>query len=141
MKHFLFSGDETPDEIRRILVDNSDGQEQRTYTRPLTEQELIDLRNEYVETNLTVRQKQDELNEAKERYKVATKELIANNRINLQVLKTKHKEVKGTVYMLPNHDTGMMEFVNESGLVIETRRLKDAELNRKIFPMRKAVNE
>ena len=127
MKHYLFNGGETPDEIKRILLDNDASIEQKTYTKQLTETELVDFREGYVNNNLEMAEHNEELQAAKEAYKAATKPLKADSKVMLKVLKSRHIEVTGTVYGMANFDTGMMEFINEQGDVVETRRLKAEE--------------
>lgn len=127
MRHYFFNGQETPEEIVRILLDNCEGVEQMQYTKKLTEPELAQERENYVDNNIEIGQHNDELQAAKDLHKERVKPLKAENKAALKTLKSKHSEVTGRVFRVPNFDTKMMEFVNEEGTVVHERRLKPDE--------------
>lgn len=141
MKHFLFSGNESPEEVQRILIDHAEGSESMQIQRLLTEDELIELREEFVNNNLDIKRENEVLANAKKVHKDAIKPMVTSNKEILSTLNSKHKEVNEKVYRLPNFETGFMEYVNLSGEVVFTRRLKPEEKQGRVFPMAKAVNE
>lgn len=141
MKHYLLSGSETKEEITRILTENCEGVESRDYLKHLAEDELADLKTEYVDNNLELKSLNDELKAAKDLHKLKAKPFIDDNKELLNVMKTRHREIHGKVWRIANHDSGMMEFVNDEGQVIETRRLKPDEKQTRMFPINKAAND
>ncbi|WP_153799045.1 hypothetical protein [Foetidibacter luteolus] len=143
MKHFLANGEHTPDEIRQILEDNSDGWEKKTYTRQLTAEEITDLKDSNATIDIEQARLTEVLNEAKRVYKDAMSPLIEEKKEALKAIRTKHREVTGTVYKLPNYESGMMELVDETGEIIETRRLLPNEKQGRMFIMdgARAVNQ
>jgi hypothetical protein len=125
--HYLFSGNETPDEIKRILLENCEGTETMQYTKKLSEDELAGFREGYVNNNLEMAGHVEELQAAKDHFKTVTKPLKEDSKLMLRVLKTRHLEITGTCYKLPNFDTGMMEYVSDTGEIVSTRRLLPEE--------------
>lgn len=140
MKHPFFSGNEPPDEIKRILVDNAEGMETMTVQERLNEDELNAFREQLSENMLAIG-KQDELLElAKTEHKASVKPLKLEVKNILSILKSEHKQSEQPVYRMPNFDTGMMEFVNLEGNVVSTRRLKPEEKQGTVFGgLRKAA--
>lgn len=139
-QHYLFSGNETPEQIRQILTDNCEGTDEMTYTKQLTEDELNVHRENYVAANLGIATANDELKTVKERHKLIVKPLKKESAELLRTLKSRHEEVEGKVYLLADHKAGIMEYVNLEGLVVHTRRLKPEEKQGRMF-IAKAVNE
>lgn len=141
MKHFLFSGNESPEEIKRILLDNCSGRDTTTFHRRLTEDEIKERSELLVDNMLSVSKADQELADAKEEHKNTVKPLLAANKTLLHELKSKHAEVEGTLYLLPNFESGMMEFVDENGDIIHTRKLKPDERQGNIIHMARAVGQ
>ena len=141
MKHFLFNGNESPDEIKRILLDNCEGVEDMTFTEQLSEEQLAELREVHTDNCIEIGKHNEVLKEAKDAHKEAVKPLSTDNKDILKTLRTRHKEINGKVYRLANLDNGMMEYVNEKGHVVSSRRLKPEEKQTRVFPLQKAVNE
>lgn len=141
MKHYLFSGNESPDEIRRILADNSEGKEGYTYAKTLTEDELTAMREDYTDNQLAISHLDDTLAEARKNHKDAVKPLKDTNKVALKTLKTKFIEVEESVWKMPNHETGFLEFVNDAGEVVGSRKLRPDEKQGNVFNLGRAVNE
>lgn len=139
MRHFLFNGNESPEEIKRVLVDNAEGTETMTVQKRLTEDELISMREQLAEDSLQIVKHNDILEVAKTEHKAATKPLKLEVKTILSILKSQHKESEETVYRMPNFETGMMEYVNLEGLVVSSRRLKPEEKQGNVFSMQRRV--
>lgn len=140
-KHFFFSGNEDPDEIKRILIDNAEGVETMKVQERLTEDELISYREQLAEDSLSIGNHDDLLTLAKTEHKAAVKPLKLEIKTILTVLKSQHKETEQSVYRLPNFETGMMEYVNLKGQIVSIRRLRAEEKQGRVFGLKKAVNE
>lgn len=139
MRHFLFNGNESPEEIKRVLVDNAEGTETMTVQKRLTEDELVSIREQLAEDSLQI-VKQDEILEvAKTEHKAAVKPLRLEIKTILSTLKSQHKESEEIVYRMPNFENGMMEYVNLEGVVVSTRRLKPEEKQGNVFSMQRRV--
>lgn len=140
-KHYLFFGNETPDDIKQILVDNCEGMEEMTYSKQLTDEELDQARETFVNNSLEIQVHDNILDEAREVHKANIKPLKKEAAILLNTLKTRYKEVEEKVYCIADHKAGIMEYVNLEGVVIHSRRLKPEERQGKMFPIAKVVNE
>ena len=142
MRHFLFNGQETPEEIRRILGENSEGKEDVTYPKYLTEEELTQVREAYTNRLVEVEEFDEELATAKKVHKDAVAPLKAENKEDLRTLRKKYKEVNESVWKMQDFKGGMIELVNDRGEVVSSRRMKPEEKQGNVFNMRaRAVNE
>jgi len=141
MKHYLFSGKETADEIRQILVDNCEGVEDMEVQKRLTEEELTELAKDFADNNVELGKHTEALYAAKTVYKEAIKPIQSENKDIIASFKSKYKTVNEKVYRMANHESGMMEFVNLEGEVVSTRKLKPEERQGRLTPMHRAVNQ
>lgn len=103
------------------------------YQKPLTQEELDEKREQLSENLITLSEKEDELNEIKDRFKTEMKPLKEKNKELLSEIKTKQSTVYGQLYNIPNHEDGMMETYDTEGELISTRRLKPSEKQGRLF--------
>lgn len=116
--------------------------EGETYMRPLSQEEM-DIRREQLTDNYiqlsTIEERQKESNAA---FKQLMDPLKKSNAVMLMELKTKQQEVMGTVYEMPNYESGMMEVYDHEGEMISSRRLKPEEKRQqRLSFVKPAVNE
>jgi hypothetical protein len=133
MKHILFNGTESPDEIKRILIDNCEGVEEKTYTKRLTEDELQEKNQQFIDANINIDKADETLSQAKHEHKSIVKPLKDERKHLLRTVKTKHEEITGPLYRLANHADGMIDYVDLSGNIIESRRMKPEEKQGRMF--------
>jgi hypothetical protein len=133
MRHFLFNGNESPDEIKRILIDNCEGAEEKTYTKRLTDEELQEKNQQFIDTNIDIDKADEKLAEAKHEHKSIVKPLKDERKHLLRTVKTKHEEITGKLYKMANHEQGIIDFVDEFGTIIESRRMKPEEKQARMF--------
>lgn len=130
-----------PDQRLQALRDNCDDQEETTYYRDLTSEEL-DIKREQLTKNLIDISKEDDiLDVAKTRYKSITKPLKEENGYLLEQVKTRKAEVTGTLFHMADQDAGVMETFNELGEFISSRRLKPTERQRRMKVIPPAAND
>lgn len=130
-----------PDQRLQALRDNCDEQEETTYYRDLTSDEL-DIKREHLTKNLIDISKEDDiLDIAKTHYKAITKPLKEENGFLLEEIKTRKAEVTGTLFHMADHDAGVMETFNELGEFISSRRLKPNERQRRMKVIPPAAND
>lgn len=122
-----------------MLAENSEGKESYTYSKHLSELELQDLRENYTEKQIEIMKHDEALQAAKDAHKAATKLLKNEASANIRSLRLKAIEVEEEVWRMPNHESGFMEYVNDQGEVVGTRRLKPDEKQGNVFNMRRAV--
>lgn len=124
-----------------LLKETCDHQEQTTYYRDLTPDELDVKREELSENLIKISEFDDILEEQKTEYKSKTKPLKLENKELLEEVKTRKAKVDGILFHLANHTEGVMETYNESGEFISSRRLRPDEKQAKLFVAGRAVNQ
>lgn len=137
-KHPLFTGDETPMQMKQILMDNSDDVEMFDYSKPLTEDQLVEAREKFAKANVALIEIEDKLSEAKRVAKEAAKPLKLEAGQTINLIKTKSIPVQEKVFIMKDHINKMAEYVNEEGFIVHTRRLRPDEVQTSIAQMRKA---
>ena len=58
--------------------------------------------------------------------------------ISSKQISSRQESATGTLFLIANPDTSMMETYTETGELIETRRLRPDERDQNIFPISKA---
>lgn len=136
MKQFL--PEATKSERTSALEENASKVEVTKYQKPLTEDELIQRREMFVDNAIKVSQKEDELKEIKDTFKSEIDPIKAVNKVLQAEIKTRQQTVEGTIYHLANHEDGMMETYDHEGIMISSRRLRPDERQGGIFQLKKA---
>lgn len=131
----------TAKERTMLMQENAAKVEQTTYHRVLSPEELADRREDLADNCIKLNQKEDELKEVKDSFKLEMDPLKNKNKVLLTEIKTKQTTVDGTLYHMANHDEGFMETYDNDGYLISTRRLRPDERQGTIFSLAKAVNQ
>jgi hypothetical protein len=139
MKTFMAELDRN--ERLRVLRDNCDSQEETTYMRDLSDDEMDAKRELHTENCIKIEDAETILEEAKERCKAVTKPLNKVNSVLIGELKHRKTQVKGTLFNIADPDSGMMETYDEEGYLIKSRRLSLEEKSKLPFPLAKASNQ
>lgn len=125
----------------QLLKDNCDSQEETTYYKELTQDDL-DVKRETLSDNLVkLSEWEDELSEVKKEHKVKSDPLKTNNKVLLSEIKTRKQEVTGVLYHIADHENGIMETYDEQGEFVSSRRLRPDEKQQRLFPLNKASND
>ncbi len=128
----------TPEERKRLLADNCDAQEQTTYYRELSPDDL-DVKRESLSENLIhLSEWDDELQLAKDIFKSKAKPVKEDNKVLLSEIKTRKAMVTGTLFHVADHENGVMETFDENGEFVSSRRLRPDEKQLKAFPLKRA---
>lgn len=139
MKQFM---PEVSDRERlQLLRDNADKVEESKYYIPLTPDLLDAKREELTDNAIKLSEMEDELNEVKSEFKFKMDPLKLSNRRLLIEVKIRQELRSGTLFYFANHDDGMMETYDESGLMVASRRLLPDERQKTILSaLRPAAN-
>ena len=130
-----------PAEKFRLLKDNCDEAEDKSYVRNLTQEEL-DIKHEQLADNcIEVNTLNEELKAIKAQYKGKTEPLMAERSQLLRQIKTRQEEASGKLFHFFNHDDGMRYTYDESGDLVESRRLRPEEKQKRIPFVPIAVND
>lgn len=114
-------------ERRRILSEDCDGKEEGYYTRDLSEEEILERREELVKVSLDLRQKEQEKKDWVDSWKLTVKPKVEMKELLLNELKSRQVEGSGNLYLIRNLDSGMMEYYAATGEFIKERKLKPSE--------------
>lgn len=110
-----------------ILSANAVKKEKFGYFKPLTEDQLAPFKDEYFKAQARIDGEKENLDAAKEAFKIATAEPMANLKENYAVIKAKGQQVEEYVYLVPDQGQGIMEYINDAGEVVFSRRLNASE--------------
>lgn len=124
----------------QLLQQNADHIEETTYFKPLTPDEL-DLRRELLTDNaIKLSEYEDEKKEIMNDFKTKMDPLAKQNKKLLTEVKTRQAEISGVLYLMANHDDGMMETYDANGELVSSRRLRPEEKQKNIFALSKTAN-
>ena len=124
-----------------ILRDNADGTETFSYTRKFTDEELIEKRAELSEVTISINDIMVEKKEVNSQFAEQLKPLELQKVKLITDVKHKSTLVTEEVFLIANREEGIMDFINDSGEVVHSRRLTDKEKQLTIFSLPIAVNE
>jgi hypothetical protein len=125
MKKFM--PNETPTERLRLLQQNADQVEETKYYRDLTQSELDQKREAFLQNAEKVALAKKDLDAAKAVFKGIAEKPMNDNELLLEEVSTRKALVKGTLFHMANYDEGMMESFDELGDLVQTRRLTPEE--------------
>ena len=120
------------------LEANADKIESLTYSKAISAEELEATTQAFIQKTLEINHEEDEFDFIKEQFKGKLKPLKKESGEMLQILKVKQKTVTETVFLIANHETGIMETYNGDGELITSRRLMPEEKQLTIHPLKKA---
>lgn len=124
-----------------MLQDSCDRAEQFSYTKEFTPEQLATFKDVHAELSMEVADKEEALKEETRVAREQIKQLKADAKKILTGLRYKSEQVTEQVFLFANHETGMMEYVNDSGDVVHTRRLMADERQLRIKVMKEGTND
>lgn len=139
MKKFMPEMD--PKQRIQLLRDNCDSQEQTTYYRDLTNDELDVKREQMLENLIKLNQWEEDLNQVKAGHKMKSTPIKDENKVLLVEVKTRKQQIHGTLYNIADHENGIMETYDEQGEFVSSRRLRPDEKQGSMFSLKKAANQ
>jgi phage gp29-like protein len=127
-------------EAERVLAleSEADAVEEGTYTRSLTESELLAYKETLAEKSVKQSEILDEFQKVKDSYKEKLKPLARDISEALQAVKFKAVECVGRQYKLVDHDDQMVYIVDVKGDVIHSRRMRPEERQHFLKPAKSA---
>lgn len=130
------------DERISLLKAESDSINNESYERELTEDEVNEIRESYLELTFKIDKLDEEFSEQKAFYKANRKPFEIELLSMKEKIKTRKETVVGTLYSIANHHEGMMEVYNDRAELVSTRRLRPSEKQLRISSFNKnVVNE
>lgn len=120
-----------------LLSANANKREQFTYFKKMGEDELKQFEQRYFSLHAEIDIHEEQLLLAKEEFKLAVQSLKSELQECYEVVKSKGEQITEEVYLIANHETSIMEYLNSEGEVVFSRRLLPTENQ----TMMKVVNE
>lgn len=117
----------TQEERNAIFEGEATTSERQTYQIPMNEEELIVTKDELAQTSIQKAYLDEEIRQAKEGFKARMEPLTEKIAESIAQLKTRQREITGTVYQIADFDNKMMHFVDSMGNVLNSRPLKPEE--------------
>ena len=119
-------------EIKDNLEAIAYGVEERSYTKNLTPEEVIEKKDEYSEIGIYLSEVALEKKEAMDRFKEKLKEPKQQSGILLQAIKFKSEQKFGELHLVDDQDSGMMYSFDLSGVCVDVIPLTKQEKQLKL---------
>lgn len=127
------------------IIDNLEavayGLQERSYTKNLTEEEIVDRKDQYSEIGITLSELATQRKEAMDRFKVLEKEPKQDSSALLESIKFKSEQKYGRLFLVDDQESGMMYSFDELGICVDARSLLKAEKQTKLKTLKSVSNE
>lgn len=107
----------------QYLRDNAASSEEKTYSRPLDQAEVIKLQNEYAQKAIALNIAGEQLKLHREEFKVKAKPIKSDMAKLMQGIRTSSEEITEEVFLLADMDEQQMGYYNQLGELIYSRPL------------------
>ena len=119
---------ESPEVREQILQDTAYKVESDfSFTRPMTDEELLETREAFVQKSFEIQKLQEEFDRIKENFKMMMKPVKQDHSEILNSLKFKSVNRRETVYLLDNREEGCMSYYDKTGILITSRPFTSEE--------------
>lgn len=122
MKKRLFESYPKAERIQ-VLRDNAERSEDFSYFREYEPEELDLLKDQYFQDASELQKHEEKYNAAKAEFKVNADPIKAKMKETFTGIRIKGRTVTEMVYLLADHENNMMEYYNEAGVMIHSRRM------------------
>nr|WP_315173642.1 hypothetical protein [uncultured Flavobacterium sp.] len=130
-----------PSEIKDNLDAIAYGLVEKSYTKNLTEEEIVERKDEYSEIAISLSEIAEQKKEAMDRFKSLVKEPKIQASMLLESIKFKSEQKHGTLYLVDDQESGMMYSFDELGICVEARQLDKKEKQTKLKSIKTGTNE
>ena len=131
VKHRILDGID-PKDFEATLEANCLRPEEKVVKKLFEPDEIIDMRKQFMDNSIIIRRATEKLNKAKDEHKAEVKEPTDANAYLLANIRSGYVEVNQQVYLYDNQETGMMEYYDAKGELVESRRLTPEERQTRI---------
>lgn len=111
----------------RTLKDNAEATEEFTYPRALSQEELSKIKDESIQNFIKLEKLEEVKKEFMSDHKAQVDPIKLENKEKLKMLRSKVEEVTEEVFLLADHDKGMMGYYNADGVLVHQRSLMPNE--------------
>jgi hypothetical protein len=119
---------DTPENEREeALLANCMETTEKTIQRYYTPEEMAQKQKDYAANAIIIRKATEKLNKAKDEWKAATKVPSDQNEYLIRNIRAGYEELEAQVYLFPDFDAGMVGVYDNTGNLLESRRMKPEE--------------
>lgn len=122
-------------ERMQLLRNNNDGIEEGSYDHELTEEEIYERQLRLQDSIISLRDLREEKKEVNKGYKDKMDPLQVIIDTTATELKTGLVEMSGIQYKVIDHEIGLVEFYDELGALVSSRKIFPAEKQTNLFRM------
>jgi hypothetical protein len=130
-----------PSEIKDNLESVAYGLTEKSYTKNLTEEEIVERKDEYSEIAISLSEIATQKKEANDHFKQLVKEPKAKASMLLESIKFKSEQKHGTLYLVDDQEEGMMYSFDNLGICVEARQLDKKEKQTTLRAIKSGTNE
>lgn len=117
------------------------GLTESSYTKHLTEDEVIQRKDEYSSLAIKLSEIAEQKKEAVERFKILAKEPKEISASLLKTIKFKSEQMFGKLYLVDDQEAGMMYFFDATGICVDARPLTKQEKQTKLRTLKASNDE
>lgn len=108
-------------ELIENLEANADDAEDRTYYVPLSEEEIIELKDKFANLSIKLAKIEERKKMAMDEFKLEMAPLVEEKGIILNEIKMGAREEEGIVFKFVDYDQAMVGFYNQQGILVDSR--------------------
>jgi hypothetical protein len=124
----------SPNQIMDFLEANADDITEQFYMKPLSVDEIEEVKDRFINDSIQLQQNQEELKAIKEQYALTKiKPLQSNLENDRGILKTGKIGVTGRLYTLRNFEDNMVVTYDVNGSIISERRMTPSDKQLNVF--------
>jgi len=119
---------ERKDNLQGVMYEGKE----KSYTKNLTEDELLDRKEEFAEVGLKLSEMADEKKNFIDHLKLQTKPVTEKSKTLLNAIKFRSEQRFGIIYSVDDQEEGMMYFFDENAYCVDARPLTREERQTKL---------
>ncbi len=117
-----------PEKEREAMLEaNCLTTEEKDIQKYFTTEELTEMRSTFLQNSIIVRKANEVLNKAKDENKAVVKKPLDENEYLLKSIRLGFVEVSCQVYVFPDFENRMVGFYDNTGELLDSRRMKPEE--------------
>lgn len=119
--------DETPNQRKQMLEDNCLRKETTEVEHSFTPDEKEEMKNEFSELSINIDGYNDELKKARKKHREKTTAIKEEAQLLITKLRVGSEKREKELYLMPDYENSIMEFYDESGAFVSSRKMKPNE--------------
>lgn len=92
-----------------------------------TDDELVKMKDEFIARQVKITKLTEDFQEVKDTFKQTTKPLEQEQSMTLSSIRSGYTEEMREVFLVPNHEDGVMQYFTEDGTEVHSRKLRADE--------------